>query len=118
MANIDLWDKLFGIKEKYTELGSAIDFSRSIYWMIDDAAEACRKTLATMREVRAELDPVKDEHLALAFDVAALFSRALALVCVYIFKAYLHPTRQDELDEAVKVLVYGGREAYEHRNQL
>lgn len=118
VGSIDLWDKLFGLKDKYLPLGSAVDFSRSIYWMIDDAAEACRKTIATVHEIRAELDPAKDDHIALAFDLASLFSRALAVLCAYIFNTYLHPKQQAELEGAVRVLLYGGREAYDHRNQL
>jgi hypothetical protein len=118
VSNIDLWDKLFGLKNKYISLASAVDFSRSTYWMIDDAAEACRKTLATIHEIRAELDPAKDEHMALVFDLGSLFSRALAILCSYIFNTYLHPKQQGDLEGAVRVLLYGGREAYEHRNQL
>src|SRR6266478_4959529 len=85
VGNIELWDKLFGLKERYIPLGRAVDFSRSIYWMIDDASEACRKTLAMIHEIRGELDPAKEDHIALAFDLASLFSRALAVVCAYIF---------------------------------
>lgn len=118
VGDIDLWDKLFGLKDKYVSLGSAVDFSRSIYWMIDDAAVACRKTLATIHEIRGELDPAKDDHISLTLDLASLFSRALAVLCAYIFNTYLHPKQQTELEGAVRVLLYGGREAYEHRNQL
>jgi hypothetical protein len=118
VADIAAWEKLFGIKEKYPSLGPALDFARSLYWMIDDAAEATRKTLGKLLEVRAELDPAKEEHLAITFDMAALFARALAMVTTYIFKAYLHPKQHTDLEEAVRLLLYGGRESYEHRNQL
>ena len=39
-------------------------------------------------------------------------------MCNYIFKAYLHPKNQVDLDEAVKMIIYGGRESYAHRNSL
>lgn len=118
VSNIDAWEKLFALKTIYPALTQAVNFSRSAYWMIDDAAEACRRTLAVIHDIRGELDPSKDEHLALAFDLASLFARSLAMLTAYIFRAYLHPKQQAELEEAVKVLLYGGREAYEHRNQL
>lgn len=118
VADVEAWERLFALKEKYPNLGLALNFSRSAYWMMDDAAEACRRTLGIIHEVRTELDPAKEEHLAVAFDLASLFARALAMLTAYIFKAYLHPRQQAELEEAVKVLLYGGREAYEHRNQL
>lgn len=118
VCDIEAWEKLFGLKEAYPALAQALNFSRSVYWMIDDAAEACRRTLVVIHDIRGELDPAKEEHLAIAFDLASLFARSLAILTAYIFRAYLLPKQQAELEEAVKVLLYGGREAYEHRNQL
>jgi hypothetical protein len=118
VADIEAWEKLFGLREKYPSLAPAIDFTRSLYWMLDDAADACRKTLVVINEIRPELDPAKVEHLAIAFDLASLFARALAMLSVTVFKAYLHPKKQADLEEAMKVLLYGGRESYDHRNQL
>lgn len=118
VANIAAWDSLFALKEKYPNLTSALEFARSTYWMIDDAAEACRKTLRVLHETRAELDPAKNDHLGFVLDCTALFARSLAVLCAYLFKTHLHPKQQSELEEAVKMLLYGGREAYEYRNQI
>lgn len=118
VANIDAWEKLFVLKEQYVKLAPALNFSRSAFWMIDDSAEACRKVLAVLHDIRTELDPAKDEHVAVVLDLAALFAHAMAVMATYIFKAYLHPKQQAALEEAVKLLLYGGRDAYEHRNQL
>lgn len=118
ICNIDLWDQLYTIQTKYPRLSGALKFVKSNYWMIDDAAEACRKTIASLQEIRPELDPSKPEHLALAAEYAVVFARSLTIVTANIFKSYLHPKQQIELEEALKVLLYGGRDAYEHRNQL
>ena len=56
--------------------------------------------------------------MCIAYDLAGLFSHALARMCSYLFKAYLHPKKQSDLEEAVKILIYGGRDSYEHRNRL
>jgi hypothetical protein len=117
-SDIDLWDKFFAIPSAYPKLQEGLVFIRSAYWMIDDPAEACRKTLATLRALNSELDPAKPEHLAIFLDFAALFARSLAVVVSNIFKAYLHPANQVELSEALLTMLYGGHEAYEHRNQL
>lgn len=117
-ANIDAWEQFIAIKDKYPVLDSTIQFWRSRYWMQTEAGETCRKTVASLHEIRAELDPAKPEHLALVADIAALFGRTTALLAAYLFRAYLHPKNQHDLEEAVKVLLYGGRDAYEHRNQL
>ena len=53
-----------------------------------------------------------------ACDIAALFAHSLAKICNHLFKACLHPKSQIDLDEAVKMLICGGREWYVHRNSL
>jgi hypothetical protein len=117
-ANIDSWEAMFAIPTRYPALDSTLRFVRSGYWMDVEAGEACRKTIASLAEVRGELDPSKAEHVALVVDIAALLARALALLSSYLFRAYLHPRSQHDLEEATKMVLYGGRDAYEHRNQL
>lgn len=118
VADLDLWEWLFAIPKRYRQLESAIQFLRSTYWMIDDASEACRKTLVTLRATRPELDPDKPEHVAVFFEFCALFSRSLAVVVNRLFKAYLHPANQHDLSEPLLMMLYGGRDAYDHRNSL
>lgn len=117
-ANMQAWDMLFAIKDNSPTLAPALQFCRSSYWVQGEAGESCRKTVASLHEIRAELDPAKSTHVALVADFAALFGRTLAMLVSYLFRAYLHPKKQNELEEAVKVLLYGGRDAYEHRNHL
>lgn len=118
VADIQLWDEMRTLGQRFVPIATLVKYIGSTYWMPTEPGEVCRKTVAALHEVRAELDPVKPQHLALVSDCAAVFARSLALLVAYLFKAYLHPRHQSELEEAVKVLLYGGRDAYEHRNQL
>lgn len=118
VGEIDAWEQLYSIANRSVQLEPALRFTRSTYWMIDDAAEACRRTLATLRNVHPELDPAKPDHVALFFEFCTLFARSLAIVTCEVFKAYLHPASQDDLSEALLVMLYGGRDAYNHRNEL
>ena len=118
VGNINIWDQLFAIPSKFPKLEPALTFTRSTFWMIDDAAEACRKSLACLRGLHPEMDPSHPEHLAIFFDLCAVFARALAVVVCQIFKSYLLPANEADLAEALLVMLYGGREAYEHRNEL
>jgi hypothetical protein len=118
ICNIDLWDQLFAIGGNYPNLIKSVAFRKSNYWMIDDAAEACRKTIASLQDCRAELDPEKPEHVAIVADYSVILSRSLSILVTHLFKSYLQPKQQIELENALKVMLYGGREAYEHRNQL
>lgn len=118
VANIELWDEMRSLGQRFVGIASLVKFIGASYWMPSEPGEACRKTVAALHEVRSELDPAKPQHVALVADCAAVFARSMALLVAYLFKAYLHPRNQSELEEAVKVLLYGGRDAYEHRNQL
>ncbi len=118
IGNMDAWDQFFSVASRFPKLDIGLRFIRSGFWMIDDSAEACRKTLASLKSLSPELDPARTEHVSLFLDYCALFSRALAVLVCQIFKSYLHPKSQADLSEALLVTLYGGREAYQHRNDL
>lgn len=118
VGDIDAWDQLYDITTNFPKLDAGMRFLRSTYWMADDAAEACRKTLATIRNLYTEFDPAKPAHVAMFLDFCSLFARSLAIVVCQLFKAYLHPASQADLSEALLVMLYGGRDAYQHRNEM
>jgi hypothetical protein len=118
IGQLDSWDRFNDIRNRFPTLSGGVLYARTAYWMIEDATEACRKTLAMLRSLSAELDPAQTSHAALFMDLCALFSRSFALVVCQLFKAYLHPASSSDLSEALLVMLYGGREAYEHRNEL
>jgi hypothetical protein len=118
LADIDAWELFFSIPSRFKRLAPAINFSKSGYWMANDEAEACRKTLLLVRELRPELDPEKREHVAIVGDIAALFMHSLAIIVSKIFSGYLQPKRREDLSEALLLLLYGGRDSYEQRNRL
>ena len=112
------WEKYFAIKERSPTLLPYLNFLRSTYWMQADAGETCRKVVGSMHEAKSELDPMKPEHIAVAVEYAVLLARTLAQIVSFIFRSHLHPRQQHDLEEAVRMLLYGGRDAYEHRNEL
>lgn len=118
IASIDIWENYFAAVGKFEKLQLGLAFLRSEYWLAESAADSCRKTLAEIRKLHPEFDPDKKAHVALFFDFAALFGRSLALIISQVFKAHFHPDVQEDLSDALLVLLYGGREAYEHRNEL
>ena len=117
-SNIETWEKYFSLGERFPNLDPAIKFLRSKYWMIEDSAEACRKVLANIKAVKAEIDPGKREHIGFFLDNAALFARSLSILCSFVFRAHLLPKQQGDLEEALKLLLYGGKDTYDHTNSL
>lgn len=117
-CSINLWEDVYGSFKNYPGLVEAATFLRSSYWMIGDSAEACRKCLSMLLRVHTELDPKKPSHCAFFFEFCSIFSRSLVIVITGVFNAYLQPAKQDDLSEALLIKLYGGRDAYEHRNSL
>lgn len=117
-ARMDLWESYFDIGKAFPKLREAVEFTRSGYWMLEKEAGALRNTLVSLQQVSNELDPSQPSHVALVGSHAALFLRSLSAISAEIFHAYLKPKSNDDLAEALKLLLYGGRSAYEHRNQL
>jgi hypothetical protein len=118
VGELAIWDEFYDLGKRFPKLDLGLRFIRSGFWMIEDSTEACRKTLACLRSLQTELDPSKPEHISVFLDFCALFSHALAVVVCQIFKTYLQPSKQEKLSEALLVMLYGGREAYQHRNEL
>lgn len=118
VGSLDGWDLLFEISNRFANLKLGVEFIRCEYWAIDDAAEACRKTLQKLRSLLPELDPSHPSHVALVLDLSALFARSLGIVISHLFKIYLKPDSIEQLSEGLLVMLYGGHEAYMYRNDL
>jgi len=118
LGSIDLWDQFFAIGSTFTTLASAVTFSKSLYWMAENEAEACRRTLTLLLEIRPELDPDKKEHVVIVADLCALFMHSLATIVSKIFAQYLQPSHRDDLSNALLFLLFGGRASYRMRNLL
>ncbi|WP_454677223.1 hypothetical protein [Achromobacter marplatensis] len=110
-ADIDCWDKYFNIKSKYQTLSSYIDFSRSSFWLIKDAGEQCRKTVAKLRAIRAELDPSKEEHLCIFGDAICLFLLSISNLANRLFLVLMQPADKDEFSSLLLSFLYGGYES-------
>jgi hypothetical protein len=81
-------------------------------WNESDLLNLLRRVIGEAQVIATELDPNKREHLALALEGIAAFSVALAHCVGLVFKQYLQPGSKEQLDEALKFLIWGGRERY------
>lgn len=117
-AEIENWEKFFALNAKYPQLQDYLQFSKSSYWMIRDPGEQCRKTVAKLRALKAELDPDKPEHLSIFADAICLFVLSLSQLTLKIFLSFLHPSSQSELSDALLAVIYGGYENLEAAKKL
>ncbi len=87
-------------------------------WAIVDHAIVLRRLLGRVRDVRGEIDPRRDDHAALILEAAVALAIPFATLVGHVFRGYLKPDQRGALDEAVRVIVWGGREQYDFYNAL
>lgn len=112
--SVDSLEKLRnGIGQRYVNLAELSNSIMSSYWSITDHSVLLRRSLAELLQHRGEIDPRRDEHLALVVEACIAFSVALASLVGTIFRRHIHPQRREHLEEAARVIVWGGRDQYE-----
>lgn len=87
-------------------------------WQITDHAVLLRQSISNLMQQKGELDPRRNDHLALIVEGALVFSVAFATLVGKIFRRHLQPSQRDDLDEAVRVFIWGGRDQYKFYEQL
>lgn len=105
--------KLYSLPERYRTLH---DFCAYIYadaWNEHNRLELLRRVLGEAISISREIDPAKPEHLALVLDAIGVFSVGLAECVGKIFSQYLQPNSLSLLDEALKIVIWGGRSQYD-----
>jgi hypothetical protein len=119
-CSIDLaiWDTFFDLRNKFPKLEKLVSFSSLDFWQFTSAADALRGNIVLLRSLRGELDPNRREHVCLVLDSCALLAISLTEVVNLIFTSYLLPKTQEELSEALLMVLYGGKGNYETLNSL
>lgn len=105
--------KLRGLPRRYTKLRVFCKYLYELAWNEDSRLDLIRTVIGEGRAVAQEIDPAKREHLALVLDATGLFAVGLAECVGSIFNQYLHPGSLNQLDDALKVLIWGGRAKYD-----
>lgn len=114
----DSWEDLLTSDRRNLNLSNAVLFLRSGFWQVKDDAEAARKCIFLLKSIRGEIDPSKPEQLALTIYLAALFSSAAASLAHRLFSVFVLPKDETVYEDALRVSLYGGRDAYEQRSAL
>lgn len=112
------WEHYYASAKRFPKIEDAWTFTRRGYWNSENPSQAVRKTLALIKSIRNELDPRHSAHIALCADLCALMVRALAIIANEFYHIFALPKTSVELGDFIKLILYGGKEAYEHRNQL
>lgn len=118
IASIDAWERVADLKAKFPALGMVLGYRAGEFWRARASHAGCRKVVANVLEARSEFDPVHIEHQVLFGDVVSMFGLSLATLVSSIFRIMLLPASGADFEQAVRMKLYGGREAYEQQNRL
>ncbi|MBK9649695.1 MAG: hypothetical protein IPO67_31845 [Deltaproteobacteria bacterium] len=102
------------VPRQYLTLAPLADFINRDAWNEGDLITMMRKSLGIGRAVRREVNPAKANQLAFIVEAASVFAVGLASCVGTIFHQYLLTNDGSALDDGLKVLIWGGRENYEH----
>lgn len=94
------------------------DYLRHVVPLDPDAPKLVRGILANLRHVRGELDPAKNEHMAVY--MYAVFSLAMAMSTVArdLFDIFDPKQSKEAFQSFLRDYIWGGREAYQLRKKL
>ena len=107
-----------GIPVNFPALALLSSWLLSDSWAITDHSVLLRRSLVELSDQRGELDPRRDDHLALILEGCVVFSVAFATLVGKIFRRHIQPEDRADLDEAIRVIIWGGREQYEFFTKL
>ncbi|MBU8899566.1 hypothetical protein KRR26_28545 [Corallococcus sp. M34] len=106
------------VAEAFPRLREHLRWLLSGAWSNTDHSGLLRNALGRAREVRGEIDPRRDDHLAIILENAAVFAVPFATLVGTIFRRHVKPADREDLDEAARIIIWGGREQYDFYNRM
>jgi len=100
------------LHEKYPRLRPFTDYLFLLAWNEGELLNLLRRVIGEARNVSKEIDPNNNAHLALILEAAAIFSVGLARCVGTIFNQFLQLKSKANLDEGLRILIWGGRDQY------
>lgn len=118
IADMNHWDIFFSISSKYPALEELNEYAKSSFWNESESTNRLRHSLLVLKKVRKELNPENPLHLALVLNHISMCAIALNDILIKVFNRYLLPNSKQELNDDLKVLIWGGTENYNYLNEL
>lgn len=118
LAEEEIWDEFFKVAAKFPKLLPLHDYARTVFWNEPNSRQQLRTGIYYLRVNKGELNPATSIHLAITLNHISLVAISLNNIIINIFNKYLVPSSKEELDNDLKVLIYGGIENYDFLNDL
>lgn len=117
LFNADIWQKFLAEAQLQHSVEQLWDYRRNRYWQ-DTPQKGLRYTLMETRKHRKSFEQKNRILNTIFVDTMTAFSMSLCQMLSELFQIYLITNQKEALDHQMKVYVYGGRETYDHLNNL
>jgi len=118
LSVIDNWDKYLDIGKRFLGLNPFVEYSHTHFWNEQSSNYQLRSGVYILKHRRGEINPENILHQSIVLNHFSLVSLALNNILIQIFSQYLVPYGKGDLEEDLKVIIYGGIENYEFLNDL
>ena len=115
---LDMLNELRSLPQRFPKFKPFCEYIYSFGWNEENRLDLLRKVIGEAQLISKEVDPRKPEHLALVLDATSVFAVGLAECVGTIFNQYLQPNTLNQLDDALKLVIWGGRSNYEFVSRL
>ncbi|MFN3194260.1 MAG: hypothetical protein ACE361_27375 [Aureliella sp.] len=112
------FEHMWSVRSRFPALASLVEFVSSSAWESAEFTLLLRRAIGEGKAAARELDPAKHEHLAMVFNLSSVFSVGLAACAGTVFQRHLHPKSEKELSDALKTVIWGGKEQYKFFSDL
>ena len=117
-SSIDRWNRIYDVYEKNSWSGPLYAMGRNAAPLSQQPWRIFRRFVAELRSVRGQLDPAKNAHLAIFFDIKAAIFILWSTIGRDIRRFYDPKMSKAEFDKALRYYIWGGKESYQIRQEL
>ncbi len=117
-ALIENWYAFYNLFQNEKNLKDLGEFINTKIPLENDHAKALRELLGSVRNIKGELDPEKNEHMSIYTSIVLSFNMIMSCISTQIFDLYETDMTQSKYEKLLRYYIWGGRESYILRRDL
>lgn len=117
-ASIERWNIVYDCYSKNTWSDVLFDVARNVAPITQEPWSTFRRVLADLRIVRGHVDPARNDHVAIFFDILASTFVLWATLGRDIRRFYEPTMDKQEFQKVLTYYLWGGKESYVIRQQI
>jgi hypothetical protein len=117
-SSIERWNKVFDCYDQHKWSTKLFDLSRNVTPLTKAPWGVFRRVLAELREIRGHIDPAKDSHRTIFFDVLSSVFVLWAAMGRDIRRFYEPTMNKADFETVLRYYFWGGKESYNIRKQM